>query len=113
MTTTAALARLGFADTLRGAAEQAREALSSDDDHPDALGTTSAARTLLDGVRDHDPDWIAIGAGVWDHQGRPSWVRLDRVLDVPEDGIRREGAILPRELFDRVAHRLVREYHWS
>ncbi|MGI5220818.1 type II toxin-antitoxin system PemK/MazF family toxin [Nocardia sp. CA-290969] len=63
--------------------------------------------------RDHHPDWVGIGAGTWDHQGRPSWVRLDRVLDVPEDGIRREGAILPRTLFDRVAHRLVREYHWS
>ncbi|MGW0179650.1 type II toxin-antitoxin system PemK/MazF family toxin [Nocardia sp. NPDC003345] len=63
--------------------------------------------------REHDPDWVGIGAGIWDHQGRPSWVRLDRVLDVPEDGIRREGAILSRKLFDRVAHRLVREYHWS
>ncbi|MFI2231074.1 type II toxin-antitoxin system PemK/MazF family toxin [Nocardia testacea] len=64
-------------------------------------------------VRDSDPDWIGIGAGTWDHQGRDSWVRLDRVLDVPEDGIRREGAILPRKLFDLVAHRLVREYRWS
>ena len=48
--------RLGFADTLRTAAEQAREALSSDQDAPDALATTSAARTLLDGVREHDPE---------------------------------------------------------
>ncbi|MGW0003528.1 type II toxin-antitoxin system PemK/MazF family toxin [Nocardia grenadensis] len=64
-------------------------------------------------VRADDPDWIGIGAGTWDHQGRDSWVRLDRVLDVPEDGIRREGAILPRKLFDLVAHRLVREYHWN
>ncbi|NUP26212.1 MAG: type II toxin-antitoxin system PemK/MazF family toxin [Nocardia sp.] len=64
-------------------------------------------------VRGNDPDWIGIGAGTWDHQGRDSWVRLDRVLDVPEDGIRREGAILPRKLFDLVAHRLVREYRWS
>ncbi len=47
-------ARLGFADELRTAAEQAREALSSEQDQPDALATTSAARTLLDGVRDHD-----------------------------------------------------------
>ncbi|WP_040789568.1 type II toxin-antitoxin system PemK/MazF family toxin [Nocardia paucivorans] len=78
-------------------------------DHRTLLGLMLSSNP----VRDHDPDWIAIGAGVWDHQGRPSWVRLDRVLDVPEDGIRREGAILPRELFDRVAHRLVREYHWS
>ncbi len=36
--------RLGFADTLRTAAEQAREALSSDEGAPDALATTSAAR---------------------------------------------------------------------
>lgn len=48
--------RLGFADTLRTAAEQAREALSSDQDQPDALATTAAARGLLDGVRDHDPE---------------------------------------------------------
>jgi DNA repair protein RecN (Recombination protein N) len=46
--------RLGFADTLRTAAEQAREALSSDEGATDALGTTSAARHALEGVREHD-----------------------------------------------------------
>ena len=46
--------RLGFADTLRTAAEQAREALSSDEGATDALATTSAARHALDGVREHD-----------------------------------------------------------
>lgn len=48
--------RLGFSDTLRTAAEQAREALSSEHGDPDALTTASAARTLLDGVREHDPE---------------------------------------------------------
>jgi len=52
--------RLGFADTLRTAAEQAREALSSEEGGPDALGATSAARRLLDGVRDHDADAAAL-----------------------------------------------------
>jgi len=47
--------RLGFADTLRTAAEQAREALSSEAGGPDAIGAVGAARNLLDGVRDHDP----------------------------------------------------------
>ena len=47
--------RLGFADTLRAAAEQAREALSSEEGGPDALATSSAARHALDGVREHDP----------------------------------------------------------
>jgi len=59
-----------------------------------------------------DPYWVGIGSGDWDHQGRESWVRLDRVLDVPEEGIRREGAILSRELFDVIAARLRAEYSW-
>ncbi len=46
--------RLGFADTLRTAAEEARESLSSDEDNPDALATTAAARAALEGVREHD-----------------------------------------------------------
>jgi len=46
--------RLGFADTLRAAAEQAREAVSSDEEAPDALAAVAEARGLLDGVREHD-----------------------------------------------------------
>ena len=61
----------------------------------------------------NDPNWVGIGAGSWDYDGRPSWVRLDRVLDVPEEGIRREGAILARETFEVVATRLRAEYSWS
>ena len=60
-----------------------------------------------------DPGWVGIGAGSWDYEGRESWVRLDRVLDVPEEGIRREGAILDRETFDAVATRLRADYRWS
>jgi PemK-like, MazF-like toxin of type II toxin-antitoxin system len=59
-----------------------------------------------------DKDWVGIGSGGWDYEGRESWVRLDRVLDVPEEGIRREGAILDRKLFDVVAARLRAEYSW-
>ena len=61
----------------------------------------------------NDPDWIGIGSGGWDYEGRASWVRLDRVLDVPEEGIRREGAILERQVFEIVAARLRAEYSWS
>jgi hypothetical protein len=60
-----------------------------------------------------DRDWVGIGSGSWDYDGRPSWVRLDRVLDVPEESIRREGAILERAVFDVVAARLRRDYSWS
>jgi PemK-like, MazF-like toxin of type II toxin-antitoxin system len=60
-----------------------------------------------------DRDWVGIGSGSWDDADRSSWVRLDRVLDVPEEGIRREGAILDRAVFDIVAARLRSEYAWS
>jgi hypothetical protein len=60
-----------------------------------------------------DRSWVGIGSGSWDGEGRPSWVRLDRVLDVPEESIRREGAILERAVFDEVAARLRRDYSWS
>jgi len=60
-----------------------------------------------------DRSWVSIGSGSWDDAGRPSWVRLDRVLDVPEESIRREGAILDRAVFDIVAARLRRDYSWS
>jgi hypothetical protein len=60
-----------------------------------------------------DRNWIGIGTGSWDYDGSASWVRLDRVLDVPEEGIRREGAILAHGIFERVAARLRAEYSWS
>ncbi|HEY4314002.1 MAG TPA: type II toxin-antitoxin system PemK/MazF family toxin [Actinomycetes bacterium] len=62
--------------------------------------------------RDGQHGWFALGAGPWDRDGRPSWVRLDRVLTVPEDGIRREGAVLDRRRFDAVAARLRSDYGW-
>ncbi len=71
---------------------------------------------LMLSSQDHhreDPNWVGIGSGSWDYEGRQSWVRLDRVLDVPEEGIRREGAILERETFEVVAARLRAEYSWS
>ena len=65
----------------------------------------------------HDRAWVEIGAGNWDSgddggMGRPSFVRLDRVLDVPEESIRREGAILDQTTFEVVAVRLRTEYSW-
>lgn len=61
----------------------------------------------------NDRNWVGIGTGSWDDAHRLSWVRLDRVLDVPEESIRREGAILERAVFDVVAFRLRRDYAWS
>lgn len=70
---------------------------------------------MLSSQADHDgqPGWLALGAGSWDYERRPSWVRLDRVLDMPEDDIRREGAVLDRARFDRVAAQLRERYGWT
>ena len=62
--------------------------------------------------RDGERGWLGLGPGAWDRDGRPSWVRLDRVLEVGETGIRREGAVLDRARFDRVAAALRRDHGW-
>jgi PemK-like, MazF-like toxin of type II toxin-antitoxin system len=62
--------------------------------------------------RDGERNWLSVGTGAWDQQHRESFVRLDRVLDVPEHGIRREGAVLARDRFDRVATELRTRYGW-
>ncbi|WP_148613291.1 type II toxin-antitoxin system PemK/MazF family toxin [Nocardioides rubriscoriae] len=61
--------------------------------------------------KDHDRDprrpdgpvWFDIGTGAWDRQGRPSEVRLDRVLRLAPGDVRREGAALDRTRFEQVA----------
>ena len=63
--------------------------------------------------RDGEPGWVGIGSGAWDREGRESFARLDRVLEVAENGIRREGAVLPRDRFERVAEKLRGRYGWS
>ncbi len=63
--------------------------------------------------RADDRNWIGIGAGTWDGEGRPSYVRLDRVIEVGEHEIRREGAVLDEDRFDRVADQLRSRYGWA
>lgn len=55
--------------------------------------------------RDHarDRGWVRLGAGGWDRQGRESWANLQRILRVHPDGMRREGDLIDRDAFDRVA----------
>ncbi len=70
--------RLGFADTLRAAAEQAHRALSSDEGAPDALGTSAEARRLLESVREHDPE----AADLADRLAEVSYLLSDLAADV-------------------------------
>lgn len=62
--------------------------------------------------KDHDRDaeqearagrfWYDLGPGPWDSKGRPSEVRLNRLLVVDPDDVRREGSVLDRERFEAV-----------
>jgi hypothetical protein len=70
--------------------------------------------------KDHDRDaedearwgryWMDVGSGAWDHEGRPSEVRLDRLLVLDDSAIRREGAALDQATFDAVVA-AAREHH--
>ena len=77
-------------------------------------------RCLQLSSQDHDLDaadearwgryWMDVGSGAWDSSGRPSEVRLDRLLTLPEADVRREGAALDRDVFDAVVA-AAREHH--
>ncbi|MDO5699978.1 MAG: type II toxin-antitoxin system PemK/MazF family toxin [Bowdeniella nasicola] len=70
--------------------------------------------------KDHDRDaeqeahwgryWMDIGTGAWDRRGRPSEVRLDRLLWVEPSAIRREGGRLAEDRFREVTAAL-RDMH--
>lgn len=86
-------------------------------DRPVLVVAREAAGTLLavqlsSKQHDLDREWVALGAGPWDSSGRPSWVDLDRVLRVHEEGMRREACALDRARFDLVVGRLRERYGW-
>ncbi|WP_299054582.1 DNA repair protein RecN [uncultured Nocardioides sp.] len=70
--------RLGHSEELRTAAEQAREALSSESGGADAVATVGAARSLLESVRDHDP----AAAELADRATEVSYLLSDLASDV-------------------------------
>ncbi len=57
--------------------------------------------------RDHEgrrdaEEWIELGRGPWDPSDRVSFANVDRLLRVAPTVVRREGATLDRDRFDRV-----------
>lgn len=72
--------------------------------------------------KDHDHDaeqearhgryWMDIGSGGWDRKRRPSEVRLDRVLQIDEDDVRREGTALKESIFLEVERQVRRVKGW-
>lgn len=75
---------------------------------------------LMLSSRDHDLDaedearhgrhWMDIGSGAWDRESRPSEARLDRLLVLAPEAVRREGAVLDRAVFEAVVA-AARQFH--
>jgi hypothetical protein len=63
--------------------------------------------------QDHDLDkeqeardgrfWLDIGPGPWDSKGRPSEIRLDRIIVIDPSTVRREGSVIDQARFETVA----------
>jgi len=76
-------------------------------------GRRLLAMMLSSRSHDDSDDWLDLGSGAWDREGRGSYLRLDRVFALDEDDIRREGAVLDPERFARVAAVLMRMHGWK
>ncbi len=63
-------------------------------------------------AHDGDRDFLPIGTGAWDSQGRPSWVDTEQIYRVHAKGMRREASALPRDRFAIVADALRRRHGW-
>jgi hypothetical protein len=70
--------------------------------------------------KDHDRDarqeaeqgryWCDIGTGGWDREGRPSEVRVNRILRIDPAAVRRISVRLAPERFEQVAREVLRHY---
>lgn len=70
--------------------------------------------------QDHDLDaaqearedryWADIGSGDWDRRRRPSEVRLNRIVRIDPNQVRRVGATLPKKTFDEVIEQMMEFY---
>jgi hypothetical protein len=65
--------------------------LTSQDHDRDALQEARAGRI-----------WMDVGTGRWDSTGRDSEVRINRVIRIDPDDVRREGDILAEDVFNDV-----------
>ncbi|MCE7081960.1 type II toxin-antitoxin system PemK/MazF family toxin [Streptomyces sp. ST2-7A] len=75
-----------------------------------AEGDWLLAVQLTSRRRDDDHEWVALGSGPWDRDGRESRVNLDRLLRVHPAGTRREACALDAARYRMVVHRLQQRY---
>ncbi|MFT4220348.1 MAG: type II toxin-antitoxin system PemK/MazF family toxin [Microbacterium sp.] len=68
---------------------------------------------LTSKAHDGDRDYLSIGSGAWDSEGRPSWVDIEQLYSVHARGMRREACALDVDRFVRVAAALRARYGWN
>lgn len=80
------------------------------------IGRQSADRVyavrMTSKPHERDRDYLSIGSGGWDSQGRESWVDIEQLYSVHETGARREAATLDPQRYGRVAQALQQRYGW-
>lgn len=58
-------------------------------------------------------DWVSVGRGAWDREGRESFADASRLLRFDQGGVRREGSALHRDRFDEVLSHVHRLHDWG
>ena len=81
------------------------------------IGRQDATRVfavrLTSKAHDGERNFLSIGTGPWDSRGRPSWIDIEQLYSVHDQGMRREASALDRERFVRVADALHHRYGWA
>ena len=72
-------------------------------------GENLSGVALTSKYKDRD-DYVSVGTGDWDSQHRTSYAKVDRLLDIRPETVRREGAILSRRHFDDVIEAVLRHH---
>lgn len=53
---------------------------------------------------------VSVGTGAWDREHRPSYAKVERLIDIDPGLVRREGAILDQRRFDAVVAGVRRQH---
>jgi hypothetical protein len=64
--------------------------------------------------KDHtdDDDYVPLGVGPWDRDRRPSWAGIDRVFQVRQGGVRREGTVVDAARYTLIERALRTRHNW-
>lgn len=56
----------------------------------------------------HHDGYISVGSGAWDSKGRESFLNPERLLRITDEGMRREGTVMPKARFGAATAEIMR-----